>query len=116
MTCAPSASVISCLFNSTATCEIYTLSLHDALPILVFDMEGLSDFQHQQVMSLDALRALGREHLARHPDRKSTRLKHLVCRLLLEKKKKKNKKRHSKPQRHKTKRNNTSTRITAKTT
>jgi long-chain acyl-CoA synthetase len=28
--------------------------------IVVFDMEGLSDFQHQQVMSLDALRALGR--------------------------------------------------------
>ena len=35
--------------------------------IVVFDMEGLSDFEHQQVMSLDALRALGREHLAQHP-------------------------------------------------
>jgi len=35
--------------------------------IVVFDMEGLSDFQHRQVMSLEALRALGREHLAEHP-------------------------------------------------
>jgi long-chain acyl-CoA synthetase len=35
--------------------------------IVVFDMEGLSDFHHEQVMSLDALRALGREHLAQHP-------------------------------------------------
>ena len=35
--------------------------------IVVFDMEGLSDLQHRLVISLDALRALGREHLALHP-------------------------------------------------
>jgi long-chain acyl-CoA synthetase len=35
--------------------------------IVVFDMEGLSDFQHPLVTSLDALRARGREHLALHP-------------------------------------------------
>ncbi|MCW5660528.1 MAG: long-chain fatty acid--CoA ligase [Burkholderiaceae bacterium] len=35
--------------------------------IIVFDMEGLSDFQHPLVMSLEALRALGREHLQQHP-------------------------------------------------
>src|SRR6202158_6388482 len=27
-------------FNDTATTEIYTLSLHDALPICVFDLSG----------------------------------------------------------------------------
>jgi len=35
--------------------------------IVVFDMEGLSDFEHPLVMSLDALRASGRDHLAQHP-------------------------------------------------
>jgi long-chain acyl-CoA synthetase len=35
--------------------------------IVVFDMEGLSRFSDPQVMSLDALRALGREHVAAHP-------------------------------------------------
>ncbi|WP_310567070.1 long-chain fatty acid--CoA ligase [Hydrogenophaga sp.] len=35
--------------------------------IVVFDMEGLRDFHDEQVISLDALRQLGREHLARHP-------------------------------------------------
>ncbi len=35
--------------------------------IVVFDMEGLSDFSHPLVTSLDALRAQGREHLALQP-------------------------------------------------
>jgi len=35
--------------------------------IIVFDMEGLRDFDHPLVTSLDALRARGREHLAQHP-------------------------------------------------
>ena len=35
--------------------------------IIVFDMEGLRDFNDPQVMSLEALRALGREHQAAHP-------------------------------------------------
>ena len=35
--------------------------------IVVFDMEGLAEFKHPLVTSLDALRALGREHLAQHP-------------------------------------------------
>src|SRR6476620_11971991 len=54
-------------FNDTATTEIYTLSLHDALPILL-DLEGLE---------LRRLRRAGRR-AGRHPpleqDRKSTRL------------------------------------------
>jgi long-chain acyl-CoA synthetase len=36
--------------------------------IIVFDMEGLRDFGDPQVMSLDALRALGRNHDAAHPE------------------------------------------------
>src|SRR5476651_2855734 len=47
-------------FNDTATTEIYTLSLHDALPIF----PALAQ-PHQP----------GRDHpVTQHPDRKSTRL------------------------------------------
>jgi long-chain acyl-CoA synthetase len=35
--------------------------------IIVFDMEGLREFNDPQVMSLEALRALGRAHDAAHP-------------------------------------------------
>jgi len=35
--------------------------------IVVFDMEGLADFEHPLVTSLDRLRQAGREHLAQHP-------------------------------------------------
>jgi long-chain acyl-CoA synthetase len=35
--------------------------------IVVFDMEGLHDLNDSQVISLEALRALGREHDAAHP-------------------------------------------------
>ncbi len=36
--------------------------------IVVFDMEGLSNLDDPMVMSLEALRALGREHAQAHPD------------------------------------------------
>src|SRR5437660_2823980 len=70
-------------FNDTATTEIYTLSLHDALPI--------SD--HATWLRLPDQ---GRQARHRRPVRRSeehtSELQsrgHLVCRLLLEKKKKK---------------------------
>ncbi|MGV0986565.1 MAG: AMP-dependent synthetase/ligase [Limnohabitans sp.] len=48
------------------------LAVRDKLPLLkkivVFDMDGLREFKDPQVISLDDLRALGREHLASHPD------------------------------------------------
>ncbi len=48
------------------------LEVRSQLPLLrkivVFDMEGLRDFHDEQVMSLDALRALGREHAKSHPN------------------------------------------------
>lgn len=47
------------------------LEVRDRLPLLrkivVVDMDGLREFRDEQVMSLDALRALGREHLKAHP-------------------------------------------------
>src|SRR5438046_9006723 len=74
-------------FNDTATTEIYTLSLHDALPILVHlpDVLGLQhadDGQHRS--QADAQRS--EEHTSELQS-----LTNLVCRLLLEKKKKQRK-------------------------
>src|SRR5476649_1588677 len=67
-------------FNDTATTEIYTLSLHDALPIsTVYPNRLLSPIGY---MKLAAIRNRSEEHtseLQSHSD--------LVCRLLLEKKK-----------------------------
>src|SRR5258708_19299639 len=85
-------------FNDTATTEIYTLSLHDALPIsknptvtaqIAFFREGagsgLSSFPRAVLLGLSGQGFAGRseEHTSelQSPD-------HLVCRLLLEKKKK----------------------------
>ena len=48
------------------------LAVREQLPqlrkIVVFDMEGLRDLHDPQVLSLDALRALGREHAKQFPD------------------------------------------------
>src|SRR5437773_9063782 len=76
-------------FNDPATTEIYTLSLHDALPI---SSGGDARRPHIEVEAVFAHRLApvewrSEEHtsgLQSHHD--------LVCRLLLEKKKKKNKK------------------------
>src|SRR5947207_4055367 len=73
-------------FNNTATTEIYTLSLHDALPILpVLLGRGAAVRAVRPVLLGGAVRVRSEEHtseLQSHSD--------LVCRLLLEKKKKKN--------------------------
>src|SRR2546429_6314809 len=70
-------------FNDTATTEIYTLSLHDALPIS-FPSEVGSDGLNISV-SVGVNRKLVRSE--EHTSELQSRL-HLVCRLLLEKKKK----------------------------
>src|SRR5271157_6642746 len=67
-------------FNDTATTEIYTLSLHDALPIWA------QTFRHVYPcwpLTWDTS-ARSEEHTSELQSRP-----HLVCRLLLEKKKKK---------------------------
>src|SRR3712207_8922580 len=64
-------------FNDTATTEIYTLSLHDALPISSFTMgSGRSDLA-RKVSSLtctDTSPSFVRNTKPLTPDRKSTRL------------------------------------------
>src|SRR5437588_12273679 len=71
-------------FNDTATTEIYTLSLHDALPIYCRRISPATQAQvHNWVLLTWALAPRSEEHtseLQSHSD--------LVCRLLLEKKKK----------------------------
>src|SRR5258708_25117145 len=82
-------------FNDTATTEIYTLSLHDALPILI-DRVGI-DGANQRRMEGSAADGLmvhtggNAAPLARSEEHTSELQSpdHLVCRLLLEKKKKK---------------------------
>src|SRR5436189_4492479 len=71
-------------FNDTATTEIYTLSLHDALPIF-----GCGGFRIDLAV-VDA-EAPGRYLLGRSEEHTSELQSpmYLVCRLLLEKKKKK---------------------------
>src|SRR5258708_20372572 len=81
-------------FNDTATTEIYTLSLHDALPIFLCFSGGFRDTLHWKTVlpNASSTRCSSRfsqseyvrseEHTSelQSPD-------HLVCRLLLEKKK-----------------------------
>src|SRR5256885_11404972 len=64
-------------FNDTATTEIYTLSLHDALPIYHCGRQHLS--VHPSAGGFDHHRLLA-DHSHLYPDRKSTRLNssHLV--------------------------------------
>src|SRR6266550_9418273 len=73
-------------FNDTATTEIYTLSLHDALPIL-YANEPVWTVAPGGVGSWLRQRLLGWRS-EEHTSELQSRL-HLVCRLLLEKKKKK---------------------------
>src|SRR5256885_7948133 len=69
-------------FNDTATTEIYTLSLHDALPICnATDRASGYSFCHSKA----AGRSSGRRSEEHTSELKSQ--SNLVCRLLLEKKK-----------------------------
>src|SRR3712207_7185376 len=94
-------------FNDTATTEIYTLSLHDALPILEVDVElvvvrderlregaavarlehGRLDLDEPALVQVAPNR--GDERSEEHTSELQSR-QYLVCRLLLEKKKNKN--------------------------
>src|SRR5215213_11608948 len=67
-------------FNDTATTEIYTLSLHDALPIS--REHGVRSPLDEAGLTKDDIRARSEEHTSELQS-----LTNLVCRLLLEKKK-----------------------------
>src|SRR5258707_12001181 len=73
-------------FNDTATTEIYTLSLHDALPIWI----ELADV-HENAHLRDRLKLCraGSPHVSRSEEHTSElqSRQYLVCRLLLEKEK-----------------------------
>src|SRR3712207_9162689 len=87
------SSMIYFFFNDTATTEIYTLSLHDALPI--YDVADAGEHVAEDVRAEDRL---ARHHAEVIPHGTSFRSEehtselqsrqYLVCRLLLEKKKK----------------------------
>src|SRR5476651_2905043 len=71
-------------FNDTATTEIYTLSLHDALPL--FGGADAGGFRDAGNVGLCApIAARSEEHTSELQSRQ-----YLVCRLLLEKQKSKN--------------------------
>src|SRR3989442_7453002 len=71
-------------FNDTATTEIYTLSLHDALPIssVIWGTVGAAYDRRMHRPALSAASARSEEHTSELQSRP-----HIVCRLLLEKKK-----------------------------
>src|SRR2546426_9136672 len=80
-------------FNDTATTEIYTLSLHDALPILEAGHVTLqqSCLLQRERGFIGILRARMGEDDASRSEEHTSELQspcNLVCRLLLEKKKK----------------------------
>src|SRR2546430_7148341 len=86
-----SSRLLSCFFffNDTATTEIYTLSLHDALPISGCEQPGDLDPRGARVMrargdapALHPARIRSEEHTSELQSQSN-----LVCRLLLEKKK-----------------------------
>src|SRR2546429_9504704 len=74
-------------FNDTATTEIYTLSLHDALPICTEPLLRIGSKPHHSSTARDPLARLLAVRSEEHTSELQSRL-HLVCRLLLEKKKK----------------------------
>src|SRR2546430_3975662 len=89
-------------FNDTATTEIYTLSLHDALPISDWILSRPVGFRQCLIQDHDGRRARIIAHRKEAPiketgtnrsEEHTSELQsqsNLVCRLLLEKKKKKN--------------------------
>src|SRR5205814_9080474 len=88
MTAATKQEYISCFCfffcNDTATTEIYTLSLHDALPIY---MRPEKPRVHAEKPRSAVRTKLARRHRSEEHTSELQSLRHLVCRLLLEKKK-----------------------------
>src|SRR2546430_16911416 len=75
-----SACLIFFFFNDTATTEIYTLSLHDALPIWRSSARTRPDAGHSDSDG-------GRDQRSEEHTSELQSQSNLVCRLLLEKKK-----------------------------
>src|SRR3712207_7062377 len=90
--CSPSSSLFF-FFNDTATTEIYTLSLHDALPIYmlaIWRIHGV-DVALREAWERGVVLAGGSAGANCRSEEHTSELQsrqYLVCRLLLEKKKK----------------------------
>src|SRR5256885_5663923 len=83
MSCPPLLTLFFFFFNDTATTKIYTLPLHDALPILYFPAGAFMVPPLSLAVAADDAPATHRphlQHLLDQADRKSTRLNssHLV--------------------------------------
>src|SRR3712207_9270258 len=87
-------------FNDTATTEIYTLSLHDALPILsknptkCWELRVSDATSARSAVTMRSVRTISRKDclVSSRSEEHTSELQsrqYLVCRLLLEKKKKK---------------------------
>src|SRR5438067_9201861 len=87
--CSPS--LISFFFTDTATTEIYTLSLHDALPIWALCVITLY-FPCRWYARLRATLEIAQPRSEEHTSELQSRFD-LVCRLLLEKKKQRRRRR-----------------------
>src|SRR2546427_7432149 len=95
-------------FNDTATTEIYTLSLHDALPIsdLGWDRKEVAAYinnlrsDERKPWLLQALEEKEQERSEEHTSELQSQ-SNLVCRLLLEKKKK----RYNEPDKYQVRKN-----------
>src|SRR5467141_5096990 len=101
---------LSCFFfffNDTATTEIYTLSLHDALPISQKEYIYPPEPSMRLVIDTFEFGVKNTPNSNRSEEHTSELQSHLnlVCRLLLEKKKKKKKKQTKKKKKKKTKKN-----------
>src|SRR2546430_9163296 len=83
-------------FNDTATTEIYTLSLHDALPIYQRACGGVCLAVHRSAArrSRDKRNTSHRTQRSEEHTSELQSQSNLVCRLLLEKKKKNKKQPH----------------------
>src|SRR3712207_9435127 len=97
MACGTLIVLLFFFFNDTATTEIYTLSLHDALPIFSQEvgskghsLEALHRLGEISLIQGDDERALALEQQSLRSEEHTSELQsrqYLVCRLLLEKKK-----------------------------
>src|SRR5260370_10446192 len=85
LTSAPLPPISLFFFNDTATTEIYTLSLHDALPICAARRAGRSQRLRGRAGG-DRGQVRGLHRSEEHTSELQSHL-NLVCRLLLEKKK-----------------------------
>src|SRR2546425_12884767 len=89
LTVLPLSIILFFFFNDTATTEIYTLSLHDALPIWTASDEEPQEQPREQGVGDVAVGDVTNRSEEHTSELQS--LAYLVCRLLLEKKKKRNK-------------------------